>query len=93
MKSNPNGYRVNFVVDGERTTVVQVVPVPGAVRSGDYIEFLNLVPEYLPVSRKLLGIQAAIAEVLHMIGVQSTTFYGNGSGLHIIAKMALTQVY
>lgn len=32
------------------------------------MEFVHLVPEYPAVSRKLLGVHAAIAEVLHMIG-------------------------
>jgi hypothetical protein len=40
----------------------------GAVASGEYVEFVQLVPEYPPISRKLLGIHAAIAEVLHMTG-------------------------
>lgn len=39
--------------------------------SGEYVEFVNLVPEYPPISRKLLGVHAAIAEVLHMIGAGS----------------------
>lgn len=29
---------------------------------------MNLVPEYPSISRTLLGVHAAIAEVLHMIG-------------------------
>jgi hypothetical protein len=42
--------------------------VAGAIPSGKYVEFSNLFPEYPPISRKLLGIHTAIAEVLHMIG-------------------------
>jgi hypothetical protein len=45
-----------------------VIPIMGAVPSGDYVEFLHLIPEYPQISRKLLAIHAAIAEVLHMIG-------------------------
>ena len=41
---------------------------PGAIASGDYVEFVNLVPEYPSISRKLLGIHAAVAEVLHVTG-------------------------
>ena len=39
------------------------------MRSGEYVEFPNLKPsEYPFVSKRLIGIHAAIAEVLHMIG-------------------------
>jgi hypothetical protein len=44
------------------------LPLPGAIPSGQYVEFLHLVPEYSCISTKLLGIHGAIAEVLHMIG-------------------------
>ena len=68
VKLNPNRYRINLVVDGERTNGVYVAFSPGAVASGDYVEFVNLVPEYPSISRKLLGVHAAIAEVLHVTG-------------------------
>lgn len=44
------------------------MPLPGATPSGQYVEFLNLIPDYPCISRKLLAIHGAIAEVLHMIG-------------------------
>lgn len=67
-KMNPNRYCVNFVVDGERTNGIYVIPVPGAVASGDYVEFLNHVPGYPSISCKLLSVHAAIAEVFHITG-------------------------
>jgi len=43
--------------------------IPGSVRSGECVEFLNLKPsEYPSISQSLIAIHAAIAEVLHMIG-------------------------
>lgn len=68
VKSNPNRYRINLVVDGKRTNGVYIAFSPEAVSSGDYVEFVNLVPEYPSISRKLLGVHAAIAEVLHVTG-------------------------
>ena len=65
---NPNRYRINLVVDGKRTNGVYIAFSPEAVASGDYVEFVNLVPEYPSISRKLLGVHAAIAEVLHVTG-------------------------
>lgn len=44
------------------------MPVMGTVTSGEYVEFVHLIPEYPAISRKLLRIHAAISEVLHMIG-------------------------
>ena len=56
------------MVDGERTNGVYVAISPEAVASGEYVEFLDLVPEYPSISRKLLGVHAAIAQVLHITG-------------------------
>ena len=56
-------------MDNQRTEGIYILPpAPGSVPSGDYVEFLHAVPEYPQVSRKLLQIHAAVAEVLHMIG-------------------------
>jgi hypothetical protein len=56
-------------MDNQRTEGIYILPpAPGAVPSGDYVDFLHAVPEYPQVSRKLLQIHAAVAEVLHMIG-------------------------
>jgi hypothetical protein len=56
-------------MDNQRTEGIYIIPpAPGAVPSGDYVEFVHAVPEYPQVSRKLLQIHAAVAEVLHMIG-------------------------
>ncbi len=41
------------------------MPVIGAVASGEYVEFIHVVPA---ISRKLLRVHAAIAEVMHTIG-------------------------
>jgi hypothetical protein len=68
IKLNPNRYQINLIVDGERTNGVYVAVGPGAVASGDCVEFVGLVPEYPSISRKLLGVHAAIAEVLHSTG-------------------------
>ena len=61
---------MNFVVQGQRTEGMYVLgpPLPGAVASGSDLEFPHLTPEYPKISRKLLSIHAALAEVLHMIG-------------------------
>ena len=40
----------------------------GVVASGKCVDVVHLVSEYPPISRKLLGVHAAIAEVLHMTG-------------------------
>ena len=50
-------------MDGE-----SLLELPTAILSGQYVEFVNLTPEYPAISRRLLQIHAAIAEVLHMIG-------------------------
>ena len=56
-------------MDNQRTEGTYVIPpAPGAVPSGEYVEFVHAVSEYPQVSRKLLQIHAAVAEVLHMIG-------------------------
>jgi hypothetical protein len=65
---NPNRYRINLVIDGKRINGIYIAVGPGAVASGDYVEFVSLVPEYPSISRKLLGVHAAIAEVLHSTG-------------------------
>ena len=57
-----------MVVDGELTNGVHVAVSPKAVASGEYVEFLNLVSEYPSISRKFLGVHAAIAQVLHITG-------------------------
>ena len=44
------------------------MPAIGAVASGEYVEFIHVVPEYPAISRKLLRVHAAIAEVMHTIG-------------------------
>lgn len=70
---NPNRYRLNYVVDGQRTEGDYVLPpCVGAVPSGDYLEFVHATPEYSAVSSKFLLIHAAVAEVLHMIGAPTT---------------------
>jgi hypothetical protein len=57
-------------MDNQRTDGVYIIPpAPGAVPSGDYVEFVHAVPEYPQVSRKLLQLYAAVAEVLYTIGV------------------------
>ena len=65
---NPNRYWVNLISDGEHTNGVYVTVSPEAIASGEYVEFINLVPEYPSISWRLLSVHAAIAEVLHMIG-------------------------
>jgi hypothetical protein len=59
---------MNLTVGGHRTSGAYVVPIMGAVPSGEHVEFVYLVPKYPPISKKLLSVHAAIAEVLHMIG-------------------------
>lgn len=55
-------------MDGQRTEGAYVLPLPGAIASGEYLEFIHATPEYPPISTKLIRIHAAVAEVLHMIG-------------------------
>jgi hypothetical protein len=59
---------VNLAIDGHRIDGAYVIPIMDAVPSGDYIEFVHVIPEYPPISRRLLTLHGAIAEVLHMIG-------------------------
>ena len=64
---NANRYKVNLVYGGER--IYGASAIPGSVLSGEFVEFVNLDPSKCPsVSRRLVDIYAAIAEVLHMIG-------------------------
>ena len=66
--SNPNRFRLNYVIDGQRTQGASVLPLPGAIASGEYVEFVQATPEYPSISSKLLRIHAAVAEVLPMVG-------------------------
>ena len=66
-----NRYRVNLIFNSHRTTGRSILPIIGSILSGEYIEFVNLVPEYPSITTKFLGIHAAIAKVLHMIGAGS----------------------
>ena len=59
---------MNYIIDGRRTEGAYVLPLPGAVPSGEYLEFVHAIPEYPQISNKLLRIRAAVGEVLHMIG-------------------------
>jgi hypothetical protein len=48
---------------------VCAIDIRGAIPSGEKVEFTNFYPEsYLDVSRYLLCVHAAIAQVFHMLG-------------------------
>ena len=66
---NHNQYIVNIARDGRRLHGGRIVQMVGAVRAGEKVEFANHFPvDYPDVSRYLLQVHAALAEVFHMTG-------------------------